>query len=62
MIEFLFFFFGGGGGMPIKALGSLRKIRVGRESGNTHFFWPKHNDRAADLSLFRIYAKKQLFS
>ena len=25
-------------GMPIKTLGSLEKIRVGRETGNTHFF------------------------
>ena len=26
--------------MPIKTLGSLEKIRVGRETGNTHlFFW-----------------------
>ena len=32
MIEFHFF------GMPIKTLGSLEKIRVGRETGNTHFF------------------------
>ena len=32
MIEFLLFFFG----MPIKTLGSLEKIRVGRETGNTH--------------------------
>ena len=36
MIEFHFF------GMPIKTLGSLGKIRVGRVIGNTHnFFWPK---------------------
>ena len=30
------------GGMPIKTLGSLVKIRVGRVTGNTHifFFWP----------------------
>ena len=34
MIEFHFFF-----GMPIKTLGSLGKIRVGRETGNTHFFF-----------------------
>ena len=36
MIEFFFF------GMPIKTLGSLGKIRVGRVTGNTHifFFWP----------------------
>ena len=34
MIEFHFF------GMPIKTLGSLGKIRVGRVTGNTHFFWP----------------------
>ena len=33
MIEFLFF------GMPIKTLGSLGKIRVGRVTGNTHFFF-----------------------
>ena len=27
--------------MPIKTLGSLGKIRVGRVTGNTHFFfWP----------------------
>ena len=32
MIEFYFF------GMPIKTLGSLGKIRVGRVTGN---FWPK---------------------
>ena len=32
MIEFHFF------GMPIKTLGSLGKIRVGRVTGNTHFF------------------------
>ena len=30
MIEFHFF------GMPIKTLGSLGKIRVGRVTGNTH--------------------------
>ena len=30
MIEFQFF------GMPIKTLGSLAKIRVGRVTGNTH--------------------------
>ena len=37
MIEFHFFF-----GMPIKTLGSLGKIRVGRVNGNTLlFFWPK---------------------
>ena len=36
MIEFNFF------GMPIKTLGSLGKIRVGRVTGNTHiFFLPK---------------------
>ena len=36
MIEFFFF------GKPIKTLGSLGKIRVGRVTGNTHiFFWPK---------------------
>ena len=36
MIKFHFF------GMPIKTLGSLGKIRVGRVTGNTHifFFWP----------------------
>ena len=35
MIEFHFF------GMPIKTLGLLGKIRVGRVTGNTHFFfWP----------------------
>ena len=29
------------GGMPIKTLGSLGKIRVGRVTGNTHIFlWP----------------------
>ena len=29
--------------MPIKTLGSLGKIRVGRVTGNTHiFFWPYH--------------------
>ena len=33
MIEFHFF------GMPIKTLGSLGKIRVGRVTGNTHFFF-----------------------
>ena len=33
MIEFLFFF-----EMPIKTLGSLGKIRVGRVTGNTHIF------------------------
>ena len=32
MIEFQFF------GMPIKTLGSLGKIRVGRVTGNTHIF------------------------
>ena len=32
MIEFHFF------GMPIKTLGSLGKIRVGRVTGNTHIF------------------------
>ena len=32
MIEFNFF------GMPIKTLGSLGKIRVGRVTGNTHIF------------------------
>ena len=26
--------------MPIKTLGSLGKIRVGRVTGNTHFFLP----------------------
>ena len=36
MINFHFF------GMPIKTLGSLGKIKVGRVTGNTHifFFWP----------------------
>ena len=34
MIEFHFFF-----GMPIKTLGSLGKIRVGRVTGNTHIFF-----------------------
>ena len=33
MIEFLFF------EMPIKTLGSLGKIRVGRVTGNTHIFF-----------------------
>ena len=33
MIEFRFF------GMPIKTLGSLGKIRVGRVTGNTHIFF-----------------------
>ena len=33
MIEFHFF------GMPIKTLGSLGKIRVGRVTGNTHIFY-----------------------
>ena len=33
MIKFHFF------GMPIKTLGSLGKIRVGRVTGNTHFFF-----------------------
>ena len=33
MIEFQFF------GMPIKTLGSLAKIRVGRVTGNTHIFF-----------------------
>ena len=33
MIEFFFF------GMPIKTLGSLGKIRVGRVTGNTHIFF-----------------------
>ena len=33
MIEFHFFF-----GMPIKTLGSLGKIRVGRVTGNIHIF------------------------
>ena len=38
MIEFHFF------GMPIKTLGSLGKIRVGRVTGNTHiFFWPNEH-------------------
>ena len=34
MIEFILFF-----GMPIKILGSLGKIRVGRVTGNTHIFF-----------------------
>ena len=33
MIEFFFL------GMPIKTLGSLGKIRVGRVTGNTHIFF-----------------------
>ena len=33
MIEFHFF------GKPIKTLGSLGKIRVGRVTGNTHIFY-----------------------
>ena len=33
MIEFIFF------GMPIKTLGSLGKIRVGRVTGNTIIFF-----------------------
>ena len=33
MIEFFFV------GMPIKTLGSLGKIRVGRVTGNTHIFF-----------------------
>ena len=36
MIEFHFF---GIFGMPIKTLGSLGKIRVGRVTGNTHIFF-----------------------
>ena len=32
--NFIFFF-----GMPIKTLGSLGKIRVGRVTGNTHIFF-----------------------
>ena len=36
MIEFHFF------GMPIKTLGSLGKIRVGRVTGNTHIFGPSN--------------------
>ena len=32
MIDFFF-------GMPIKTLGSLGKIRVGRVTGNTHIFF-----------------------
>ena len=35
VIEFHFFFFG----MPIKTLGSLEKIRVGGETGNTHIYF-----------------------
>ena len=36
-MKYIFIFFG----MPIKTLGSLGKIRVGRVTGNTHiFFWP----------------------
>ena len=27
--------------MPIKNLGSLGRIRVGRVAGNTQYFWPK---------------------
>ena len=34
MIDFFW-----GGGMPIKTLGSLGKIRVGRVTGNTHIFF-----------------------
>ena len=33
MIEFHFF------GMPIKTLGSLGKIRVGRVTGNTYYYF-----------------------
>ena len=33
MIDFFFL------GMPIKTLGSLGKIRVGRVTGNTHIFF-----------------------
>ena len=36
MYDRISFFFG----MPIKTLGSLGKIRVGRVAGNTHIFWP----------------------
>ena len=39
MIEFHFF------GMPIKTLGSLGKIRVGRVTGNTHIFFLAHLSR-----------------
>ena len=46
MIEFHFF------GMPIKTLGSLGKIRVGRETGNTHMFWAKSSQFAAEPRRF----------
>ena len=48
MIEFHFF------GMPIKSLGSLGKIRVGRVTGNTHIFFLPQGSILGDL-LFLIY-------
>ena len=49
MIEFHIF------GMPIKTLGSLGKIRVGRVTGNTHnfFFWPYVQKHYCILSIIR---------
>ena len=43
MIEFHFF------GMPIKTLGSLGKIRVGRVTGNTHIFFLPYKQVSAFL-------------
>ena len=44
MIEFHFF------GMPIKTLGSLGKIRVGRVTGNTHIFFPNCTNSKVSIS------------
>ena len=52
--------------MPIKTLGSLGKIRVGRITGNTHIFWPKQtivlvgtNDVASSQSVQQIMSSLQ---
>ena len=58
MIEFFFFL------MPIKTLGSLGKIRVGRVTGNTHiffFFRPKlhrWNSTVSPRKIWCMIAKK----
>ena len=49
MIEFHFF------GMPIKTLGSLGKIRVGRVTGNTHIIFFGLTQRNKKISIVLLF-------
>ena len=46
--------------MPIKTLGSLGKIRVGRVTGNTHifFFWPYEKFSGAELEWMSVNSEE----